>query len=250
MKINKKNPRKQLEKFSSIFLQLGLVLTLFVVFITIEHQSEKEELAEHIPKSEGEEPYMLDENRPIIFVKDVPKPKVNPRIKTPVTQVTPVKNNEPIINNVIIKPTDEPTKPQLTSDKIKEIDIPEDINPDDGPKLIMNVQEIPIYRGCENLSREESIKCLDSRLKRLIKRNFDVDLANELNLKSGKHRITTQFVIDESGNVVDIKIRAPHPMLKKETQKIVNKIPKFTPGKQNGKFVKVRYTLPITFRVE
>ncbi|MEQ3498944.1 energy transducer TonB [Tenacibaculum sp. SSH1-16] len=83
-----------------------------------------------------------------------------------------------------------------------------------------------------------------------IQRNFNSELAQDVGLNSGKYKILTQFVIDKLGNVTDIQIRAPHAKLKKETNRVVNKIPKFTPGKQNNKEVKVKYTLPITFRVE
>jgi len=40
MKNFKKAPTKQLEKFSNIFAQLGLVLVLFVVYVSLEHQTE------------------------------------------------------------------------------------------------------------------------------------------------------------------------------------------------------------------
>lgn len=250
MKINKKNPRKQLEKFSNIFLQLGLVLTLFVVFISIEHQSKQKEIADNPLKPDPVETYTLNETHPVIFVKEEVKPKVQPKPKTPIIQVIPIKNEETVTNSVIIKPTDEFVTPQITSKNIVEVDIVDDINSDDDPKLIVNVQEIPIYRGCENLSREESIKCLDSKLKKLVQHNFDADLASKLSLKSGIHRIFAKFVINEQGNVVNVQIKAPHLKLKQETNKVMSKIPKFTPGKQNGRTVKVKYTLPITFKVE
>jgi protein TonB len=47
MKNLKKQPTKQLEKFSNIFMQLGLVLVLFVVFVSLEHKTEERTLAEH-----------------------------------------------------------------------------------------------------------------------------------------------------------------------------------------------------------
>jgi protein TonB len=87
-------------------------------------------------------------------------------------------------------------------------------------------------------------------MKQFVQRNFDAELSNELGLHSGKYRINTEFVIDNIGNVVSVKIRAPHARLEKEVKRVINKLPKFKPGKQNDKTVKVRYVLPIAFRVE
>lgn len=85
---------------------------------------------------------------------------------------------------------------------------------------------------------------------RFVQRNFDSQLANEVGLNSGKYRIFTEFIINENGNVVDVIINAPHIKLKKETRELIKKLPKFTPGKQRNKAVKVKYALPITFHVE
>ena len=59
-----------------------------------------------------------------------------------------------------------------------------------------------------------------------------------------------QFIIDKKGFVTNIKIKAPHPTLKKEVIRVIQKIPKFTPGKQRKKPVKVKFTLPVTFQIE
>ena len=72
----------------------------------------------------------------------------------------------------------------------------------------------------------------------------------ELGLDAGSYKIQTQFIIDKEGNVIDVKIRAPHKRLKNETNKLINKLPKFTPGKQRNRPVKVRYILPIAFKVD
>lgn len=114
----------------------------------------------------------------------------------------------------------------------------------------INIQNAPIFKGCEGLSKIENKVCFDRKMKRFVQRNFDAGLANELGLNAGKNKIRTQFLIDEKGNVVDIKIRAPHRQLKKETARLIKKLPKFTPGQQQNKFVRVRYTLPIAFSVE
>ena len=60
----------------------------------------------------------------------------------------------------------------------------------------------------------------------------------------------TQFVIDKTGKVVDVKVGTKHKRLESEAKRVVGKIPDFTPGESNGKKVSVKYTLPINFYVE
>ena len=57
------------------------------------------------------------------------------------------------------------------------------------------------------------------------------------------------FVISSDGTIKDIQIRAPHPLLKKETIRVVQSIPKTTPAIQNGKPVNIKYSLPISYMV-
>ena len=62
----------------------------------------------------------------------------------------------------------------------------------------------------------------------------------------GKVYIT--FVVDVDGSVIDAKIaRGVDPSLDKESLRVVNSLPKWSPGKQKGKSVKVQFTVPINF---
>ena len=107
-----------------------------------------------------------------------------------------------------------------------------------------------MFKGCENLSEAKARKCLDKKMSKLVRRHFNTGLASDLGLKSGKHKIRTQFIIDKDGRVTDVKISDVHQKLQKEAKRVIDKIPEFTPGENNGKKVKVRYTLPINFMVE
>lgn len=255
MRKPKKLPKKQVEKFSSIFTQLGLVLVLFIVFITLEHQTERVATIVTEPSLEPDKVYTL-EDKPIIFVKKLPNPKQEkPKVELKVDNLSKLKqieNKEDFVEAVIQEPDDNEPLEIIDVDAIEEVDIPDDEKEDEVEKISLytSVQNKPIFAGCEGLSEKESKKCFDRKMRRLIQRYFDTNLANELGLKSGKHRITTQFVIDKSGEITNVEIVAPHPKLEKETQRVVKRIPKFTPGKQQNKPVKVKYTLPISFRVE
>ena len=87
-------------------------------------------------------------------------------------------------------------------------------------------------------------------MQRHFAKKFDSDLPNELGLSPGKKRLIMLFKIDRSGNIVDIRAKAPHPRLQKEAVRIIKLLPKMTPGRQRGKAVGVKYTLPMRIDVE
>lgn len=246
MKNLKKRPTKQLEKFSNIFTQLGLVLVLFIVFVTLEHQTEQKQMA--IINYDVSEKVIIT---PDDIVKFTREPKNEPKVKPPkATFLIPdevVKGKNDIMeHDFLVAPIENIV--QVAPEDIVEVEIPTDESPETVP--FISIQNAPIFKGCEGLSKEENKKCFGKKMTQFVQRNFDTELANEIGLRSGKYKIQTQFIIDNQGNVVDIKIRAPHDKLKKETQQLIEKLPKFTPGKQSNKPVKVRYTLPISFRVD
>lgn len=64
-------------------------------------------------------------------------------------------------------------------------------------------------------------------------------------------RVYVQFVVRKDGNISDVKVlRSPDPYLSKEAERVVNLMPKWEPGKQKGKAVSVKYTLPINFMLQ
>jgi len=63
-------------------------------------------------------------------------------------------------------------------------------------------------------------------------------------------QVVVEFVIDEKGSVTKVKlIRRAHPLLNAEAIRVVKKSPKWTPGIQKGKPVKVRYRIPLNFNL-
>jgi protein TonB len=74
------------------------------------------------------------------------------------------------------------------------------------------------------------------------------ELAKENNISG---RVTVRFVVDENGDVSDVNVvKGIGGGCDEEAKRVVMKMPKWKPGKQNGKAVKVYYTLPIVFRLE
>ncbi|MGB1307455.1 MAG: M56 family metallopeptidase [Oceanihabitans sp.] len=104
----------------------------------------------------------------------------------------------------------------------------------------------PIFPGCENESNLRA--CFSKSISNHVLKNFNSKLANDLQLK-GTIRISTQFKIDKTGNIVNIRVRSSHPELEQEAIRVISALPKMTPGEHNGKTVTVPYGLPIKFKI-
>ena len=115
MKNVKKIPTKQLEKFSTIFTQLGLVLVLFIVYISLEHQTKQRPLV--VYKSEMAKPIYVAPNTEVLFTKE----------KTVEPKAEPIPQNRLILDEEIDKVDDDKTETVIiTTPKKKQVDF--DIN--------------------------------------------------------------------------------------------------------------------------
>ncbi len=64
-------------------------------------------------------------------------------------------------------------------------------------------------------------------------------------------RVIVTFVVERDGSITDVKVaKSVDPSLDKEAQRVVKSMPRWIPGKQNGAAVRVKYTVPVTFRLQ
>jgi tonB family C-terminal domain len=64
-------------------------------------------------------------------------------------------------------------------------------------------------------------------------------------------RVIIQFVVERDGSITDVRVaRGVDPYLDKEAVRVVKSMPKWIPGKQNGKAVRVKFTVPVMFRLQ
>jgi len=111
------------------------------------------------------------------------------------------------------------------------------------------VDNVPVMVACKDLkTNDERKSCLSKNIAIHVNKNFNLNLAKDLEL-IGKQRISVIFKIDANGNVIDVKARAPHPKLEVEAKRVINLLPQFKPGRQDGKAVTVPYSLPIVFQI-
>ncbi len=64
-------------------------------------------------------------------------------------------------------------------------------------------------------------------------------------------RVIVTFVVERDGSITDVRVaKSVDPSLDKEAQRVVKSMPRWIPGKQNGAAVRVKYTVPVTFRLQ
>jgi protein TonB len=64
-------------------------------------------------------------------------------------------------------------------------------------------------------------------------------------------RVIVQFVVNQDGSIVDVTVvRGVDPSLDKEAVRVIEGMPKWIPGKQGGKAVRVKFTLPVNFKLQ
>lgn len=109
------------------------------------------------------------------------------------------------------------------------------------------VDEVPAFPGCENLSTNEERKnCTSDKITGFVNAHFNTAVGKDAG--KGTFRIVVKFRIDETGKVVDVRARASHPEFKEEAIRVIESLPQMRPGKQDGQAVSVMYSLPIIFK--
>ena len=64
-------------------------------------------------------------------------------------------------------------------------------------------------------------------------------------------KVIISFVVERDGSISDVKVaRSVDPSLDREAQRVVKSMPRWTPGKQNGQTVRVKYNVPVVFRLQ
>lgn len=242
MKTQKQHQFDKLRKSSMLFTQLGLVLALLIVYLVLELKFEKiiPEYNPDIP----DEPLVWVNPYETFEIERIVKKQETPKVKNVVpTQIfTTTSEDIPI---AIIDPQPSYNSSPSTNTIIEVIE-PEDV---DETVIFKVLEDAPVFPGCEGLEGDEGKQCFSTKLRQFVNKKFNTGIAEGLNM-SGRQTIWTSFTINKEGEIAAIEVRAPHARLEKEALRVIEKLPKMTPGKQRLRPVNVTYTLPIIFDVQ
>ena len=154
MKNVKKLPSKQLEKFSNIFMQLGLVLVLFIVYVALEYQTEQKTVAVFEKNVTDCKAIYIEPDADVIFTRE---PKVIPKVEIIKAQpfiIDEVVKGDNTIKEIIFDDTPDELPTIIDIEALVVVKEPEKFNPEDAVPFV-NLQNAPVFKGCENLSKEE-----------------------------------------------------------------------------------------------
>ena len=211
----KKNPEISLEKKKGLFFQIGLVVTLVIVLGAFEWKS-YEKVDYNLGQLNLDD--LEEEIIPITRQEITPPPPPPP----PPEVIVIVEDIVEIEVEAEIETTE--------SDEMVAIEIEEESD----EEFFMVVENMPEFPGG------------DLGLMKYIQKNVKYPpIAKEYNI-TGK--VYVSFIVDKSGSVTDVKIaRGVDKSLDAEALRVVKSLPKYKPGKQRGKAVRVMFTIPINF---
>lgn len=238
----KKSSKARLSPYRKLFFQLGLMLTLLLIYVALEWKTVDRYIGDLDQVAvQSEEIIEIPITQRIMEVKPPPPPPPAPE------KIEIVSDQEDIIETVLESTeTDETEFIEVTEyEDIDEIIEEEEVEKDIPFAII---EQVPIYPGCKG-DNEKLKKCLQDKINLHVQKYFKTELAQELGLDAGKKKVYVQFKIDKTGEITNIRARGPHARLEKEAIRVVHLLPSMTPGKQRRKPVNVSYTLPITLQV-
>lgn len=232
----KKNPNLDPGRNSWLFFLLGLVATLALTYTAIESKTFSTEMAIYHSKQES---YSIDEVVPVTITPEIALPKKIPLITETVIVVD---DQTDIPDDVELPLVDDP---QVEIVKAADIVVFKDPTPEDIPIPWVSLEEIPVFPGCEKVSKDQRKACFLEKIQQHIRKNFKYpDAAMDAGIQG---KVFVNFIINKDGVVSISNLRGPDKSLENEAGRIISKLPKMTPGKQRGEPVRMAMSIPITF---
>lgn len=138
--------------------------------------------------------------------------------------------------------------------------VPEPTTESFEPKVFDVVEEMPSFGGAEYIVTYTDEKGNTHQKKKVcpsgqaglfqwLSDNIKYPVVAEENGVQG--RVIVTFVVERDGTITDVKVvKSVDPSLDKEAVRVTKSMPKWNPGKQKGEPVRVKYTMPVTFRLQ
>ncbi len=225
----KKSEKASLENKRLLFVEIGFVVALLVVLLAFEWSSK--EKADTSAFAETKE--LIEEEIIPITQETPPPPPEMAKIPVLSDQIDIIDDDIKINDNIINTEDDASLGVEIQDyvEEVKEEVVEEETIP------FQLVEEKPKFQGGD---ANDFTKWVNQRL-------VYPDVAKENGVQG---RVMLQFTVNTDGSVSGVKVlRGVDPSLDKEAVRVVSMSPKWTPGKQRDRKVKVTYTFPVIFQL-
>ncbi len=222
----KKSPKANLEDKRLTYLLMGLVFVLSVCYVALEW-TEKEVTKYEVADMD----FLIEEE---IEIQQT-------------TQETPPPPPPPVVQEVevlnVVEDDVETEEIEINTEDDKDVEViiqaPVEVVEEEEEEevVFVVVEDMPEFPG----GPQALMKYLGESIKYPL-------IAQENGIQG---RVICQFVVNKDGSIVDVEVvRSVDPSLDKEAIRVVKAMPKWKPGQQRGKAVRVKYTLPVSFRLQ
>ena len=217
----KKSEKASLENKKLLFVEIGLVVSLLIVYIAFEWTSKETNTA------------VLEEEIIPITQETPPPPPSAPKIPVLSDQIDIVDDEIELEDDMFMNLEDDAS---LGVEIMDYVEVEEEVVEEEAIPFQL-VEEKPSFQGGD---ANQFSKWVNSRL-------VYPEIAKENGVQG---RVTLQFTVEKDGSVTKVKVlRGVDPSLDKEAVRVVSSSPKWTPGKQRDRAVPVTYTFPVIFQL-
>ena len=225
----KKSENANLENKKLLFIEIGLIISLLIVYIALEWTSKETNTA------------VLEDNTEILIEEEIistnmetpPPPPAAPKIPVLSDQIDIVDDEIELEDDMFMNLEDDSS---LGVEIMDYVEVQEEVVEEEAIPFQL-VEEKPSFQGGD---ANQFSKWVNSRL-------VYPEIAKENGVQG---RVTLQFTVEKDGSVTKVKVlRGVDPSLDKEAVRVVSQSPKWKPGKQRDRAVPVTYTFPVIFQL-
>ena len=225
----KKSEKANLENKKLLFTEIGLIVSLLIVFIAFEWTSKETNTS------------ILEDNTEILVEEEIistnmetpPPPPAAPKIPILSDQIDIVDDEIELEDDMFMNLEDNAS---LGVEIMDYVEVQEEVVEEEAIPFQL-VEEKPSFQGGD---ANQFSKWVNSRL-------VYPEIAKENGVQG---RVTLQFTVEKDGSVTKVRVlRGVDPSLDKEAVRVVSMSPKWKPGKQRDRSVPVTYTFPVIFQL-
>jgi len=231
----KKNPKADVGRNSALYFVIGLAIVMLLVWRGLEWKKYDKTNDYDISLNVEDQ---LDEEAPMTEQIKTPPPPPPPAAP----EVIEVVEDEEEVEETVIESTETSQEEEVM--EVEEVEV-EEVEEDISVPFAV-IEDVPVFPGCEGSSNKKA--CFQEMMQKHIRKNFRYpEIAQEMGIQG---RVAVMFTIQKDGSIGNVRLRGPDKNLEAEARRIIEKLPKMTPGKQRGRAVKVPFSIPINFKLQ